>query len=33
MRLGKRRENNMDMASFAGLNLLRKEILGQKADL
>ncbi|MFM7233509.1 MAG: competence/damage-inducible protein A [Flavobacteriales bacterium] len=33
LRLGKRRENNMDMASFAGLNLLRKEILGQKADL
>jgi nicotinamide-nucleotide amidase len=27
LRLGKRRENNMDMASFAGLNLLRKEIL------
>ena len=33
LRLGKRRESNMDMASFAGLNLLRKEILGQKADL
>lgn len=32
LRLGKRRENNMDMASFAGLNLLRKEILKQKAD-
>ncbi len=32
LRLGKRRENNMDMASFAGLNLLRKEILNQKAD-
>jgi len=27
LRLGKRRDNNMDMASFAGLNLLRKEIL------
>lgn len=27
LRLGKRRENNMDMASFVGLNLLRKEIL------
>jgi nicotinamide-nucleotide amidase len=33
LRLGKRRESNMDMASFAGLNLLRKEILGQKADI
>jgi PncC family amidohydrolase len=33
LRLGKRRESNMDMASFAGLNLLRKEILVQKADL
>jgi PncC family amidohydrolase len=32
LRLGKRRESNMDMASFAGLNLLRKEILEQKAD-
>lgn len=32
LRLGKRRESNMDMASFAGLNLLRKEILGQKTD-
>jgi nicotinamide-nucleotide amidase len=32
LRLGKRRENNMDMAAFAGLNLLRKEILSQKAD-
>jgi nicotinamide-nucleotide amidase len=32
LRLGKRRESNMDMASFAGLNLLRKEILGEKAD-
>lgn len=32
LRLGKRRESNMDMASFAGLNLLRKEILSQKAD-
>ena len=27
LRLGKRRDNNMDMAAFAGLNLLRKEIL------
>lgn len=27
LRLGKRRENNMDMAAQAGLNLLRKEIL------
>jgi nicotinamide-nucleotide amidase len=33
LRLGKRRESNMDMASFAGLNLLRKEFLGQKADI
>ena len=33
LRLGKRRDNNMDMASFAGLNLLRKEILIQKADI
>ena len=32
LRLGKRRDNNMDMASFAGLNLLRKEILKQKAE-
>lgn len=32
LRLGKRRDNNMDMASFAGLNLLRKEILIQKAE-
>jgi nicotinamide-nucleotide amidase len=32
LKLGKRRENNMDMAAFAGLNLLRKEILNQKAD-
>jgi len=32
LRLGKRRESNMDMASFAGLNLLRKEILEQKTD-
>ncbi len=32
LRLGKRRENNMDMAAQAGLNLLRKEILKQKAD-
>jgi nicotinamide-nucleotide amidase len=30
LKLGKRRESNMDMASFAGLNLLRKEILAQK---
>lgn len=30
LRLGKRRDNNMDMASFAALNLLRKEILNQK---
>lgn len=28
LKLGKRRESNMDMAAFAGLNLLRKEILG-----
>ncbi|MFM2202190.1 MAG: hypothetical protein RL040_1390 [Bacteroidota bacterium] len=33
LRLGKRRESNMDMASFAGLNLLRKEFLEQKADI
>jgi nicotinamide-nucleotide amidase len=33
LRLGKRRQSNMDMASSAGLNLLRKEILGQKSDL
>ena len=33
LRMGKRRESNMDMASFAGLNLLRKEFLGQKADI
>ena len=32
LRLGKRRDNNMDMAAFAGLNLLRKEILKQKAE-
>lgn len=32
LKLGKRRENNMDMAAFAGLNLLRKEILKQKAE-
>lgn len=30
LRLGKRRDNNMDMASLAVLNLLRKEILNQK---
>jgi nicotinamide-nucleotide amidase len=32
LKLGKRRDNNMDMASFSGLNLLRKEILEQKGD-
>jgi nicotinamide-nucleotide amidase len=32
LRLGKRRENNMDMAAQGGLNLLRKEILKQKGE-